>query len=108
MRSAIMLLNSIKIEHMKKITPSPAPNPNQPCDAALLGQFIKAARTQQGLTIEQAAALSEVSLGTFVAAENKTSTLKLATVFKILNNLGIHIHAKLSKEQQQENDHGWV
>lgn len=91
---------------MKKVTSSPAPNPSQPCNPALLGQFIKAARTQQGLTIEQAAALSGVSLGTFVAAENKTSTLKLATVFKILNSLGVQLHAQLSNSNTRADD-GW-
>lgn len=64
------------------------------------------ARTQQGLTIEQAAALSGVSLGTFVAAENKTATLKLATVFKILNSLGVQLRAQLQNTPTGGND-GW-
>lgn len=91
---------------MKKVIPSPTPNPGLPCSPALLGQFIKAARTQQGLTIEQAAALSGVSLSTFVAAENKTSTLKLVTVFKILNSLGVQLHAQLSNSNTRADD-GW-
>lgn len=91
---------------MKKVSPTTAPNPNEACTPAILGLFIKAARTQQGLTIEQAAALGGVSLGTFVAAENKTSTLKLATVFKILNSLGVQLHARLPGQQSEEND-GW-
>ncbi|MFN4043786.1 helix-turn-helix domain-containing protein [Limnobacter sp.] len=91
---------------MKKVTPTPIPRTDSPCDPASLGLFIKAARTQQGLTIEQAAALTGVSLGTFVAAENKTATLKLATVFKILNSLGIQLHARLQNTQAGE-AHGW-
>ena len=91
---------------MKKVNPTPAPKPNEACTSTTLGLFIKAARTQQGLTIEQAAALGGVSLGTFVAAENKTSTLKLATVFKILNSLGVQLHARLASQQSGEGD-GW-
>ena len=91
---------------MKKVTPSTPPNVSDACTAASIGLFIKAARTQQGLTIEQAAALSSVSLGTFVAAENKTSTLKLATVFKILNSLGVQLHAQLPNTPTGVNN-GW-
>lgn len=91
---------------MKKVIPSPTPNPEQACTATSIGLFIKAARTQQGLTVEQAAALSGVSLGTFVAAENKTSTLKLATVFKILNSLGVQLHAQLPNNNTRADD-GW-
>jgi DNA-binding XRE family transcriptional regulator len=98
--------NSISIEFMKKVTPSPIPSTDSPCEPASLGLFIKAARTQQGLTIEQAAALTGVSLGTFVAAENKTATLKLATVFKILNSLGIQLRARLQNTPTGGND-GW-
>lgn len=95
------------MKFMKKIVPIPAPASSEPCTPELLGLFIKAARTQQGLTIEQAAALSGVSLGTFVAAENKTSTLKLATVFKLLNSLGVKLHAQLPTTGAQGDD-GWV
>lgn len=91
---------------MKKVSPTQPPNPSEACTPTSLGLFIKAARTQQGLTIEQAAALSSVSLGTFVAAENKTSTLKLATVFKILNSLGVQLHAQLPGSNTGGND-GW-
>lgn len=91
---------------MKKVNPAPTPNTESPCDSKSIGLFIKAARTQQGLTIEQAAALSGVSLGTFVAAENKTATLKLATVFKILNSLGVQIRAQLQNTPTGGND-GW-
>ena len=91
---------------MKKVSPSPTPSTDSPCEPVSIGLFIKAARTQQGLTIEQAAALTGVSLGTFVAAENKTATLKLATVFKILNCLGIQLHARLQNTQAGE-AHGW-
>jgi len=91
---------------MKKVTATQTPNSGEACTPSSLGLFIKAARTQQGLTIGQASALSGVSLGTFVAAENKTSTLKLATVFKILNSLGVQIHAQLASTATQEND-GW-
>lgn len=98
--------NSNQVEFMKKVTPSPTPSTDSPCDPASLGLFIKAARTQQGLTIEQAAALSGVSLGTFVAAENKTATLKLATVFRILNSLGVQLRAQLQNTPTGGND-GW-
>ncbi|WP_394673389.1 helix-turn-helix domain-containing protein [Limnobacter sp.] len=91
---------------MKKVNPTPSPSSSSPCDPASLGLFIKAARTQQGLTIEQAAALGGVSLGTFVAAENKTATLKLATVFKILNSLGVQLRAQLQNTPTGGND-GW-
>ncbi|WP_341237717.1 helix-turn-helix domain-containing protein [uncultured Limnobacter sp.] len=91
---------------MKKVNPTPSPSSSSPCDPASLGLFIKAARTQQGLTIEQAAALSGVSLGTFVAAENKTATLKLATVFKILNSLGVQLRAQLQNTPTGDDD-GW-
>ena len=92
---------------MKKVRPVAPPNATDACTPASLGLCIKAARTQQGLTIEQAAALSGVSLGTFVAAENKTDTLKLASVFKILDSLGVRMHVQLPSALSG-NDDGWV
>lgn len=87
----------------KRIIKLPTPDLSQPLRAQLLGQAIKARRTQSNLRLEDAAALSGVAKQTFQSIEHGHDTSKLGTVLQIYDALGIILYIKPWKET----DDGW-
>jgi y4mF family transcriptional regulator len=58
-----------------------------------IGRFVREKRKQDGLTLEQAAAICSVSYAFFSALENGKETVRLDKVFQVLQTLGIELHA---------------
>ena len=77
---------------MKKLTKLKNPSLEQPLTASLLGQAIKARRTQSGLRLEDAAALCGVAKQTFMRIEHGHPTSQLQSILQICAGLGIKIY----------------
>jgi len=77
---------------MKKLTKLKNPALDQTVTASLLGQAIKARRTQSGLRLEDAAALCGVAKQTFMKIEHGHPTSQLRSILQICSALGIKIY----------------
>jgi len=60
-----------------------------PLDAATLGQFVRARRTQAGLGIHQAAAFCGVAVDTLAKIEKARGDVQLSSVLKVCQMLGL-------------------
>lgn len=87
----------------KNITKLATPNLNQPLNGKLLGQAIKARRTQSNLRLEDAAALCGVAKQTFMLIEHGKESCQLDSILQICAGLGI----KLAILPWIENDNDW-
>lgn len=76
------------VKHVKKLE---TPNLKQSLTHQLLGQAIKARRTQSNLRQEDAAALCGVAKQTFMQVEHGNSSNKLEGVLQICSALGIQL-----------------
>lgn len=81
------------IEFMKRVTPKPFPA--DPCVESLeqLGQCVKAARTQAGLRLQDAALALGVSIQTVVDIEAGRPSVTLGKLMTVLQGLGIDLFA---------------
>ena len=77
---------------MKKIKKVNNPDFKQIVTASMLGQAIKARRTQSDLRLEDAAALCGVAKQTFMNIEHGQSTAQLKSVLQICAALGIKMY----------------
>ncbi len=77
---------------MKRLTKLESPSFEQTLTASLLGQAIKARRTQSGLRLEDAAALCGVAKQTFMKIEHGHPTSQLQSILQICTALGIKIY----------------
>lgn len=75
----------------KTVTPFPVPEPQQLIDAATLGKFVRARRTQSGMSIHEAAAFCAVAVGTMSKIETAGGDVKLSSMLNICSMLGITI-----------------
>ena len=75
----------------KTVTPLPVPEPQQLLDAATLGKFVRARRTQSGMSIHEAAAFCGVAVGTLSKIETAGGDVKLSSILNICAMLGITI-----------------
>jgi len=73
----------------KRIVKMEIPEAQQMNDAETLAKFIKAARTNNNLTVHDAAAICNVSVSTMTNLENAKADIKLSTVLKVCKMLGI-------------------
>ena len=90
---------------MKNIKVLPTPDLSAALTAKLLGQAIRARRTQSGLRLEDAAALCGVSKQTLLNIEHGLATGKLANVLQICSGLGITLKVepwRMSDGEQNE------
>lgn len=90
----------------KMLKPIDTPDAEDNLSVKLLGQFVRAKRTQLGLRIEEAAAFSGVAKDTLMKLEHGREKVQLGTAFKICKALGIKLKV-LSWENENEND-TWV
>ncbi|MFO8577648.1 helix-turn-helix transcriptional regulator [Legionella pneumophila serogroup 1] len=89
----------------KQIKKLKNPNLQQPLTAELLGEVIKARRTQSNLRLEDAAALCGVAKETFMKIEHGQSNCQLASVLQICSGLGISLYIKpWMDNSEDEND----
>ncbi|KTD35843.1 transcriptional regulator [Legionella nautarum] len=90
----------------KQIKKLKTPNLQQPLTAELLGEVIKARRTQSNLRLEDAAALCGVAKETFMKIEHGQSKSQLASVLQICSGLGINLYIKPWVDNG-EDENGW-
>lgn len=76
---------------VKQIKKLATPDLNQPLTPELLGQAIKARRTQSNLRLEDAAALCGVAKDTLMKIEHGKHTCQLGSVLQICFALGIKL-----------------
>ena len=67
------------------------PNFAQDFSASLLGQAVKAKRTELGLRIEDTAALCGVAKQTYMNIEHGHSSVKLESVLRVCHGLGVKL-----------------
>lgn len=68
-----------------------SPDLNQNVDAKLIGQAIRARRTQSNLRLEDAAALCGVAKQTMMKIEHGTQTCHIGNVLQVCAGLGIKL-----------------
>ena len=72
----------------KRVIATKAPNLDLPVDIKRLGEFVRFKRAALNLTIENAASLCGVSKQALSNIELGIETVKLVTLFKVINELG--------------------
>lgn len=90
----------------KRIKALATPDLSQPLTPALLGQAIRARRTQSNLRLEDAAALCGVAKQTLMRIEHGQDTSQIGIALQICNSLGIKLSINPWLESK-EDDHGW-
>lgn len=90
----------------KQIKSLSTPDLNQIVTAQLLGQAIRARRTQSRLRLEDAAALCGVAKQTLQDIEHGQETSQISTVLQILSGLGIKL-CILPWSTNKEGDDDW-
>lgn len=76
----------------KQIKSLPTPDLTQVLSLELIGQAIKARRTQQKLDRKTAAMLCNVSTVTLGKIENASAGVRMESVLKVMMTLGIKMH----------------
>jgi transcriptional regulator with XRE-family HTH domain len=71
-----------------------APKQNGPLTAKLLGQFVKAKRTQAGLKLEDAALLCNIAKDTLSKIENAREGVRFENILHVCKMLGIELVVK--------------
>ncbi|MFN7097742.1 MAG: helix-turn-helix domain-containing protein [Gammaproteobacteria bacterium] len=89
---------------VKQIKILKTPDLSQTLTPALLGQAIRARRTQSKLRLEDAAALCGVAKQTFMNIEHGQSTSQLSSILQICAGLGIKLHILPWYEMSEMND----
>lgn len=89
---------------MKKLKKLKNPPLAQTLSASLLGEAIKARRTQSGLRLEDAAALCGVAKQTFMKIEHGHPTSQLQSILRICSALGIKIHIEPWHNEDEATD----
>jgi DNA-binding XRE family transcriptional regulator len=88
----------------KQVKKLETPNLDQALTPMLLGQAIKARRTQSNLRQEDAAALCGVAKQTFMQIEHGDSNSQLETVLQICSSLGIKLRILPWQDNEAESD----
>ena len=79
-------------------------------NAEILGQLIKAKRTEFGIKLADCAALCGIGINTLSRIENGNANCTLSAVFSVLSGLGIKLTSKelASAETISTPDEEWV
>lgn len=81
----------------KIVIATPLPEPQELLDAAIMGKFVRARRTQAGMGIHEAAAFCGVAVGTLNKIENASGDVRLSTVLNVCRMLGVTISIAAGK-----------
>ena len=74
---------------MKRVKATPQPNSPIITDAKSLGEFVRAARTAEGMTIEAAAAIAGIAKQTLSDIEAGQETVSIGIVLRVLADHGL-------------------
>ena len=85
---------------MRRVSPQPFPAEPVLFDARAIAMFIRAARTQSGLTIADAALVTGIAKSTMQVIESDPSTVGFATVLRVARELGVSLFAFPSEQQE--------
>ncbi|MCW5589234.1 MAG: helix-turn-helix transcriptional regulator [Legionellales bacterium] len=88
----------------KKIKPLATPDLNQVLTPALLGQIIKARRTQSQLRLEDAASLCGLAKQTYMKIEHGNKNSHIENILKICAQLGIKLYVAPLENNNGEHD----
>lgn len=77
-----------------KIKARPTPTQDGPMSMKLLGQYVRARRTQAGLRIDDAALLCGVAKDTLSKIENGRDTVQVGSVLQVLQQLGVNLQVE--------------
>lgn len=83
------------------------PDLTAPFSAKLLGKAIKARRTQSQLRLEDAAALCGVAKQTFLNIEHGHETIKLSSLLRVCEGLGIKLGIQPWVQKPSEVNDEW-
>ncbi|GEA52316.1 transcriptional regulator [Vibrio inusitatus NBRC 102082] len=75
----------------RKVKASSTPDLNRPFSLPLLGQAVKARRTQAGITLADAASLSGVAKQTFINIEKGSSDVKVSSLMQVIVAMGVKL-----------------
>ncbi len=93
----------------KRVIATKAPNLDLPVDTKSLGEFVRFKRTSLDLTIENAASLCGVSKQALSNIELGSDSVKLITLFKVINQLGISLwFENQGTQDKKEIDDDWL
>jgi len=94
----------------KKVKISKMPNTAFIDNAEVLGQLIKAKRTELGIKLADCAALCGIGINTLSRIENGNANCTLSAVFSVLSGLGIKLTSKelASAETISTPDEEWI
>jgi transcriptional regulator with XRE-family HTH domain len=73
----------------KKVVSLPIPESQTLSDAEILGRFIRAARTQSGMGIHEAAAFCGVAVSTMSKLERANGDVRLSSILQVCRMLGV-------------------
>jgi len=73
----------------RKVKPLATPIQIGPLEAKVLGEFIRARRTQAGMGIHEAAAFCGIAVDTLTKLEKALGDVRLSSVLKVCRMLGI-------------------
>ena len=90
----------------KQVKSLPTPDLHQKVTPELLGQAVRARRTQSNLRLEDAAALCGVAKQTLQDIEHGHGTCQISTILQILSGLGIEL-CILPWSTHEETDDDW-
>ncbi|MGQ8366432.1 helix-turn-helix domain-containing protein [Glaciecola sp. 1036] len=94
----------------KKVIASELPDSVSIDNAQILGQLIKAKRTQLGMKLADCAALCGIGINTLSRLENGNANCTLSAMFSVLHGLGIKLTSKelTPKQPDSSNEEGWI
>ena len=75
----------------RQVVKTETPNFNEPLTPERLGKFIRARRTQDGIDMNTAAMMSNVSIATLHRIENGNGKTTIAAILKVCSTLGVHL-----------------
>ena len=73
----------------KTVVATPIPAPQALHDAETLGKFVRAARTQSGMGIHEAAAFCGVAVSTMSKLERANGDVRLSSILQVCRMLGV-------------------
>lgn len=93
----------------KRVIATKAPSTSLPANMKRLGEFVRFKRTSLDLTIENAASLCGVSKQALNNIELGIDSVKLVTLFKVINQLGVSLWLEnQSIDSKKEIDDEWL
>ena len=85
---------------MRRVKPLAFPLDPLVLDPGTLASFIRAARTQSGLTLEEAALTTGVAKSTMQSIETRPDNVAFATVLHVAKELGVAIFAVPAEQRE--------